>query len=267
MTYIADETSVDGGEPIELYEFSSPVLTYRFTSFVEDVIHDTNTYRGIPISRSSLQGGTQEDTPSLEIRMPFNEQMISDYAYNVSPNYLILTIYRMHKLTGDVITYWKGSVSSITIEDKIAKIIIPSILGQKLGFPVPGTYYQGQCNHTLYGSRCSLFAALHKVDTTIVSVSQTAVVVASVGGAAYQHFKAGEILRPADGERRLIINQSSTSLILNHPFPSLEAGQSVSIYAGCDHTPTMCRDKFANIINFGGHPFIPSINIFATGMK
>jgi hypothetical protein len=68
MTYLEDEMSAHDGQPIELYEFYSNSTTYRFTSHVESVEFSGHTFNAIPITRGSLEGGTQEDSPTIEVR-------------------------------------------------------------------------------------------------------------------------------------------------------------------------------------------------------
>lgn len=42
----------------------------------------------------------------------------------------------------------------------------------------------------------------------------------------------------------------------------IEVGTKLSLYAGCDKLNTTCNQKFSNILNFGGFPFIPNDNPF-----
>jgi hypothetical protein len=35
------------------------------------------------------------------------------------------------------------------------------------------------------------------------------------------------------------------------------------MYAGCDHLLATCRDRFSNVANFGGFPWIPQKNPFS----
>jgi uncharacterized phage protein (TIGR02218 family) len=269
MTYLDDELSVHDGQPIELYEFYSSSTTYRFTSHIEDVEFSGQTFSAIPITRGALEGGTQEDSPTIEIQMPFTEQIVKDFAYSISPNSLNLIIHRIHTEIGEPIEYWRGEVSAISVSGRIAKFRVPSILAGKMQASVPGTFYQSQCNHCLYSSRCGISAEAYKLETTILNIlgNGSSLVLASSGGAAQNWFKAGEIIRVSDGERRMIVYQSGASINLNYPFPNIEIGDAVEVYAGCDHTVADCRDKFNNIINFGGHPFIPSSNVFVVGFQ
>lgn len=53
--------------------------------------------------------------------------------------------------------------------------------------------------------------------------------------------------------------QSGSEVALFLPMPrSVTAGDTLTIYAGCDFTRPTCRDKFANMINFRGEPDVPS---------
>ena len=49
-------------------------------------------------------------------------------------------------------------------------------------------------------------------------------------------------------------------------FGASPIGSAISLSEGCDLSPETCRDKFDNIINYGGAPFVPSKNIFRKGV-
>ena len=78
--------------------------------------------------------------------------------------------------------------------------------------------------------------------------------VASVSGAVDQYYKSGAIL--IGNERRLIVDQTGAVLTLLAPFTGVANGTACTIYAGCDHTVETCRDKFSNVIHYGGFPFL-----------
>lgn len=48
--------------------------------------------------------------------------------------------------------------------------------------------------------------------------------------------------------------------------PLMEIGDSITAYPGCRHTIADCRDKFDNLDNFGGFPYVPNKNITAHGL-
>jgi len=44
------------------------------------------------------------------------------------------------------------------------------------------------------------------------------------------------------------------------PFDDEVVGKQVIVYAGCDKTPQTCKNKFNNLQNFRGFPYIPVKN-------
>lgn len=270
MAYADDDLSQHDGEPIELYKFQAPTRGYFFTSWIQSVSYLGDVYEAIPLQRNRLESVSQEDVPALRIELPAARQMVQDFAFGIAPNQLELTVFRRHGLAGDTITYWKGPVLSISVKGRIAEVIVPSTFGNALQSSIPSVYYQTPCNHVLYDTRCALARSSFKTTATVLTVNALdprRVTVSTVDSQPDGHFKAGDIVRLADGERRLIVAQGGTLLTLNFPFRVLLPGDAVEFFAGCDHTPATCRDKFANIVNFGGHPFIPDQNVFETGVK
>jgi uncharacterized phage protein (TIGR02218 family) len=61
---------------------------------------------------------------------------------------------------------------------------------------------------------------------------------------------------------RMIVGHAGIDLTLVAPMVGLTAGDAVQLYAGCDHTMAHCKDRFGNLDNFGGFPFIPVKNPF-----
>jgi hypothetical protein len=64
----------------------------------------------------------------------------------------------------------------------------------------------------------------------------------------------GDVVHLSTGERRYILAQADTTLTLASPFVDDHPGDALAVFAGCSHAVSICRDKFANATNFGGHP-------------
>jgi uncharacterized phage protein (TIGR02218 family) len=48
---------------------------------------------------------------------------------------------------------------------------------------------------------------------------------------------------------------------LFQPMPyAIDVGDTYSVYAGCDKKRTTCKQKFNNVVNFRGEPYIPGLN-------
>jgi len=62
------------------------------------------------------------------------------------------------------------------------------------------------------------------------------------------------------GFRRMIIDQGINTFTVMPAFPNeVRAGDTFTIYAGCDKRGETCRDRFGNAYNFNGYLYIPRV--------
>lgn len=265
-TYEDFERSAHDGAPVECYKFMGSFRTYRYTSAESEQVVNGETYAPAPVKRGQVKAGTQsDDTLSLDIELPFNTDVVRDYAYAESPPSLTVEVYRVHRGSDPAVEwalYWKGKATSFTVENWTAKIRVPSIFARALQGDLPNVYWQAPCNHVLYDSRCKVSRAAHTINTTVLTVGSTAFDVGSDGGVD-NALKAGEAVCIRTGERRLIMGNTAGTIYINYPFVDLREGDDVQLVDGCDHSFTTCGAKFANKTNFGGHPYIPADNPFS----
>ena len=266
MSFLDVETSVSDGNIRELYEFTSPSRVYRYTSSNVAFNLNGDIYEPQPIRRNAFAGSSQDDSPVVEVEIGVEAEICADFAFGLAENNLSLRIRRTHGTVATTATVWEGQVTSISVTGRLATFQVPSRFGYQIVTPVPKVYYQSQCNHVLYDARCTVARAAFTVETAVDTAIGVDVDVLSVGGQADQFYKGGVLERVSDGERRLVVSQITTNLVLNFPFRTLNNGDTVRLVAGCDRTVETCRDKFSNIINFGGHPLIPIVNVFEEGL-
>ena len=266
MTVFSDyENSVHDASPVECYKFVGSFKTYRYTSAERDITLNGELYTAIPIKRNAVKSGTQEDDSlNLEVEIPFNTDIVIDYAYAESPPRLGLEVYRAHRGTNfstDWSLLWSGRVSSFSVDGRVAKIRTPSVFSRALQGDLPSVYYQNPCNHVLFDGRCKVSRGSYLTTSTVVSVSNNSIQVAN-DGVADSFLKAGELVNTRNGERRSIVDNVLNLLTVNYRFVDIRVGDVVDMVAGCDHSYTTCKNKFNNTLNYGGHPFIPSDNPF-----
>ena len=272
MIFQTDQTSIHGGEPQELYRLLGPGgRAYFYTGHGVDLTYNGDTYTALPLIRTAIEGRQGERSVEVVVDLPYDADVITHYAFaDAAPAYLDLTIFRRHGNSGDVVTWYEGRGGLITVEGEPArgKIRFPSALADSLQQGIPEHYYQAQCPHTLFDRRCGLDIADFEVAATVSSVTNgTALVVSTVDGEADQFFRGGEIVRDSDGERRMIVSQIGTALIISSAFPDSHVTDAVTLVPGCDRLKATCIAKFANVENFGGHPTIPTFNVFATDLR
>lgn len=265
-TYEDFENSAHDGSPVECYKFMGTFRTYRYTSAETEQVVNGETYDPAPVSRGTVKAGTQsDDSLALDIKLPFNTAVVRDYAYAESPPSLTVEVYRVHRGSDPATEwalYWKGKATSFTVEGRVATVKVPSIFARALQGDLPNVYWQAPCNHVLYDSRCKVSRPAHTIATTVLTVGSTAFTVADDGGVE-NALKAGEAVCLRTGERRLIMANLAGTITINYPFVDLRPGDDVQLVDGCDHSFTTCKAKFANEVNFGGHPYIPADNPFS----
>jgi hypothetical protein len=134
------------------------------------------------------------------------------------------------------------------------------------------SYYQRQCPHILYESPCNVNKENFK---SIVVVTSVAGLDVGVTGTLEVDKFAGGMMSwnsPAGLQWRTITGNVANSVKVNFPFMpitdkfgrSLVNGTSITLYPGCQHTVTDCTNRFNNLANYGGFPFIPIDNPFTT---
>lgn len=266
MSYTSYETSAHDGSPIEGYYFIGTQKSYRYTNAQTDVTINGLQYFAQRIKRTGIASGTQEDDNlEVEIELPANLELVTDYAFASSPPELSVTIYRYHEDSNsatDWVIVWTGKVSSISVKEATAFLQVPSIMSLILAGTVPKNFYQNPCNHTLYDSRCKVVKATYTASTVITSVSGTTIGVTN-DGFADNFLNAGEIYIPAKGERRAIVSNVANVITINFPFHNASVGDGVQLFAGCNHSyQGDCKTKFSNTLNYGGYPYIPKENPF-----
>jgi len=266
MTYDSYETSIEAGEPVELYEFSVGGLTFRFTSSENPLTLSGYEYAPDAIERNEIVNTTDEKQDRIEVRMPATNDFAARYMLLPPGNQATLTIRRIHRGDAEAIVYFKGVVHAVTFVENGTKALAAVLaITSARDREVPRHTYQCLCNHTLFDAGCGINEATYTHALTCTAASGETITLAGAGALGADYFVAGFL--EYGGEYRTVIAQAGNVLTILVPFTTTPIGFSVSARAGCRlRLTTDCRDKFANAINFGGFPYVPTKNPFATGL-
>jgi hypothetical protein len=271
MTYISAETSTHSGKPTELYRFLGTYANFYYTSGQRKVTYQApdetapNVYLPIAISRAPITAGTQSDDGlDMDIELAVTNDIVQTYGFQSAPPSLVLTIFRFHSLD-EVVSYWQGPVNNIKVDNGVATIRSLSLLSSALLSNLPNVYYQSPCNHILYDERCKVSEAAFKTEANVIAINGRVITLDNAGTLDGKLIGGDFVL--ASGERRMITAQNGVQVIVNFAFSKINIGDIIAMSAGCDLSYTGdCMIKFNNQINFGGFPFIPSLNPFTTGI-
>jgi len=178
-----------------------------------------------------------------------------------------MTLYRAFMPTygnvaaGTVIMF-VGRVAEIDAGRSLATFSLNSHL-ELLNQNMPRNLYQSGCVNTLYDTTCTLNKANFAVNGSVAAGSTQSVVNATLSLAS-GYFDLGVIAFTSganNGVSRTIKtylqgSPGTASVILPLPVaPS--AGDAFTIYPGCDKQQSTCQNKFNNLINFRGFPYVP----------
>ena len=262
MTIDSVERSVQDSAPSELYEFATPNKAWRYTSDRKDRIFLGQTYKKAPVKRSAPGSTTTAEAPQFVVTVPFDLDVVKQNAfYKMPPRWLYFTLWRGQ--TNLYTPYWDGYITSISLEGRWAQLLCPGLLGSALATQIPTVGYHQMCAHALYDRRCTVNKNAHMFSTKVGTFNAlNSINVSSVNGNVDQWYRAGMIQRVVDGEYRFIEDQVGTKITFDAPFPELNSLDDIILYDGCNHSIYDCRDKYNNVINFGGTPYIPSLNMF-----
>lgn len=288
MTYQAQEDSLQSGEVVELYEFTTALGRTLLTSGNQPVLFNNDLYTPEVIERSqTVAESLEEGSSPVTLKLPRNHPIPARYIETVPALEDNLRIYRGHANdsgvtvsadgtinlpVGAVITYFRGVIATVAFEGPVAELrVLPR--NDILDRIVPKRTYRNLCNHVLYDAHCQVDpAAGFQFNVTVFSISGRIVTVTGVpaiGGAVDAEFFDGGILfQPSTGDARMVqtltrIN-GTTDIQVLIPFEALAPGDDLLLRAGCDHSIATCRAKFSNARRYGGFPAVPTKNPFTS---
>lgn len=161
-----------------------------------------------------------------------------------------------------VVTMFSGKVAPVQAGRSKVMFTVNSavdLLNQNL----PKNLYQAGCINTLYDSGCTLNSASFAV-AGVVAVGSLANFIGATFSQATGYFDLGKITFTSgvnNGISRSVkqyIKGTTSTFALMSPFPNAPAaGDTFNAYPGCDKAKDTCQNKFSNLANFRGFPFIP----------
>lgn len=261
MSFETVDTSIQDGQPVYLYEFTSGTSVARFASCAEDVGSAPIIYSASAVNVGSRRIGENIFKDSIKIKFPRSDLFAKQYIWNSPDVMTTVTIKRWHRTltVAEAVVEWKGRIVSATTGENIITIECESIYTslKRIGLAMQ---FEINCVHPLYSAGCGASKVAALTEISVVAVSNTLIEVGDLSSFSAGWFSGG--LLEYAGDARFILEHSGNILRLASPMTSLTTGVDVSLYPGCDKTTTMCVAKFNNIDNYLGFPWMPNRNPF-----
>ncbi len=264
-TFESLEISAASGSRIEIYTLTVGSTIYRMHTSVEPIItYSGDAYLRTQVSRDAIATGQEY----LEVTLPGSHAFALQYATIAPGQTASLTIQAFHREEpSDVKVIYKGVVRAVAFTKNASHSALSLVpINAALDKEIPERTYQAGCNNVLFDSDCKISAAAWTYDGLVFNVSGNVITVTGLETEKGDGWSTGGYVRLGILDYRLILEQDGDDLIFHLPFHADVTGETVSVYAGCDHEIATCTSKFANDINFGGCPYVPTKNIFQTGI-
>lgn len=154
---------------------------------------------------------------------------------------------------------FSGNVDVEEVSGSYVKLNVKS-LTELLNQDFPSAVYQASCSYSLYCNACGVKKEDHSEENTVESGSTRKKIVCYLyrTGSYYQNGVIEFISGANKNIKKSIKQQSNGLLELSTPLPfEPKKGDWFIVSAGCDKTISMCKQKFFNLANYNGTPFIP----------
>ena len=130
-----------------------------------------------------------------------------------------------------------------------------------LQMQLPAVILQPGCTNTLFDARCGLVKASF-AEVNAVQAGSTVNKLLSLSAKIDGYYDNGQIAFTSGANAGLVKAVKSYAgqfFVFNSPLPFVpNAGDAFIAYPGCDKTQATCTNKFSNLTNFEGFPYVPA---------
>jgi len=280
MSYDAFETSTQDGKPVYKIFFVQGTNEYRYTTASYFISDSDGTWTPAPIRASSVTQTNELAKNGIKLTLPRTNDFAGLFLGRVPETTTSVTIFRAHDGEVEDRVWWRGRVAGVDITRDEVTLDCEDIF-TSMRRPGLRARYQKGCRHALYSSECGVNLYDHAQGVEIIAQSGFELTVTglsdsvgdsvgdSVSGGSVQltnGYYSGGIIELDDGTMRYILSQNGNTLELLYQFTTIDVdsvGVFATIYPGCAHNVTDCKNKFDNLLNYGGFPYIPAKNPFS----
>jgi uncharacterized phage protein (TIGR02218 family) len=265
MSYLSVENSINQSEPVELYEFQRGNTTWLYASCAQPVVYNTRIYQPSPIQRDRVKQSTDAFKNDIKITLPRDDELSQQFLGFAPDDITTLNIYRGHYYDNNFIVYWKGRIIGAEVSGNEVVINCESVF-TSIRRPGLRAVFEYSCRHVLYGNACRAAPSAFEISGVIADIRDSGLTIETLAaGSVPSGYFTGGMIGQLTGIRRFITAHSGFNLTLSRPLTQLSIGSNIKLYPGCDHSKSTCNNKFNNLDNFGGFPYIPIRNPFDGG--
>ena len=267
---------------VELYKMSATGMsTFLYTDSNTKVSYAGLTYEPYPIKRSQISFSTdlKVDQTNLTFAKSWGlENAIFKDVFSGSD--VQITRVNLDLPDTDNLLLFDGEVSDFQLDELNVDVRCQTL--DFLNFELPKREHQTACNWVVYDTYCGLTIADWTKSHLIRNTNSNFIVSSTLMGSTVdntlgeiidttvedQYWRGGFIKSTSGNNIELIRHITdhvgmTVTVLPPFPFDSIAGSTVISpdtcdSIPGCDHSITDCEDKFNNLNNFGGFPYIPN---------
>ncbi len=254
---------------VELFSISAPGMTSQYYTDCNTSINMPTigiTYTPYAIRRSKISFSTDLKPNGVEINMALNSDLSTARLKGVLAGASVsITRVNVDDPDNQNLLLFDGEVGAVDIDEDVLTVKATTLdfLSQEL----PRREYQVACNWRLFDDYCTLGLTNYQLTGTFSSAStdRKTLVSTTFAGQSNDYFLQGFVTITSslnDQVKRNVTSHAGNTVTVVPPFPfDVAATDTFNIAPGCKHDVTDCENKFDNIINYGGFPWIPTQDV------
>lgn len=265
MTFDARETSIEGGQPLRLYEFRRGLIRWRYTDADRPITFLGETFQTLAISDDGIRYSGETSADVLKVTVPWSNPVARLYRGIPPSEDIELWVRDMHYGDTEAIIQWIGSIQTVQFPSPERAVIVCQNVTATLDRPGLRLGYERGCVHALYDHNCKVDREEFVVAATIEALNGLQVSSAVLDTFADGWFNAGYIewdLTLGEVETRAIEIHVGSTIQLMGGTQGLSLEQLVRFYPGCARIAEVCNNKFNNLPRYGGIPHLPGRSPF-----
>jgi uncharacterized phage protein (TIGR02218 family) len=244
----------------------------RYTNFDQNITIGGNTFISFGIKRSQVREvvGLEVDTLTVEVvasptdlleGAPWLQAVRKGYLDGANVKLEVLYMPTPLDVSLGTIVRFQGRVSDASAGRSTAAIRVKSEL-ELLNMQLPRNMFQSACANTLYDSACGLAKANFSRTGYITNAPADGSLWTSLTDVD-QLFSLGRLVFTSGVNNGLSVSirayqRNQGAMTLFSPLVNGVAyGDTFIAYLGCDKMLTTCQNRFNNVVNFRGFPYIP----------
>jgi hypothetical protein len=239
---------------------------WAYADAPEDVEYGGLIFRACYISGEKIEEGSTRIKSRTKVRTNWSNPYV--WQYTIQPPSSKVHYRRYRGQGGDIKLIYVGEVLQVEFKqtnrqgNRYAEITIEPPRADLKEFGLVSRYSR-QCTVELYSSLCGANPALYATTGTLDSYTNNVLTSTTFGTQADSYWNGGQII--IGDYRAKIVDHSGNDITILPYLYDINAGDSFTIYPGCDHLSGTCNTKFSNLANFKGQPNIPIMSPFGDG--